>query len=179
MHVVCRARRISAAAAKPILAGLLLAGLFSALGCSRPAPATASATATADRAQASQRQQATSRIGDVTIHASAVQTSTLDPAVARRYGIERADDTVMLLVAMRQGPQAQASSLPAQVSATVTDLRGHRQPIVMRELRSGDLLDYVGTVEVALPDSLRFDVTIVREGGARSTMQFSREFYPR
>ena len=49
----------------------------------------------------------------------------------------------------------------------------------MRELRSGDLLDYVGTVEIAMPDTLRFDLTIVREGGATSTMQFSREFYPR
>ena len=86
---------------------------------------------------------------------------------------------MLLLVALRQGPQAQETSLPAQVTATVTDLRGRTQPVAMRELRSGELLDYVGVVEVAPPDTLRFDLVIVREGGARSTLQFTRDVYPR
>jgi hypothetical protein len=73
----------------------------------------------------------------------------------------------------------QETALPATVTATVTNLSGQRQQIALRELRSGDLLDYVGTTETSLPDTLRFDLTIVREGGASSTMQFTREFYPR
>ena len=36
----------------------------------------------------------------------------------------------------------------------------------MRELRSGDLLDYIGTIEIAPPDTVRFDLNIVRENGA-------------
>jgi len=32
---------------------------------------------------------------------------------------------------------------------------------------------------VSLPDTLRFDLSIVRADGRTSTMQFSREFYPR
>ena len=119
------------------------------------------------------------RIGDVSIHASVVQTSTLAESVARAYGIARNEHRVLLLVAVRQGPDAQAIALPAQVLATVTDLRGRRQDIKMRELRSGDLLDYIGTVEIELPDTLRFDVVVTRTDGATSTMQFNREFYPR
>lgn len=174
MHNPPRARPLSIAAGLAI--AVSLAG-----GCSQPAPetttATARATAATDHSAASQ--QATSRVGDVTIRASAIQTSALQPEVASRYGIERSDGTVMLLVAVRQGSQAQATSLPARISATATDLRGHVQPIAMRELRSGELLDYVGTVEVATPDTLRFEIDIVREGGAHSSMQFSRDFYPR
>ena len=49
----------------------------------------------------------------------------------------------------------------------------------MRELRSGDLLDYAGTTAVDLPDTLRFEVVVTREGGATSTVQFNREFHPR
>lgn len=119
------------------------------------------------------------RIGDVTIRASVVQTSTLPEAVAMQYGIERSDRLALLLVAVRQGPEAQETALPATITATAIDLRGRRQEIPMRELRTGDLLDYVGTAEIDLPDTVRFELTIVREGGARSTMQFSREFYPR
>lgn len=130
-------------------------------------------------------QEATSRVGDVTMRASVVQTSALGPSVASQYGISRDDNTVMLLVAVRKGADAAEVAMPAQVTATATDLRGQRQTITLRELRTDPgsgpgqaLLDYVGTVQTTLPDTLRFDVRIVREGGATSTMQFSREFYP-
>jgi hypothetical protein len=152
-----------------VAAALLSVGL-AGCGGSAPPPATPAAAAP---------QEAISRIGDVTIRASVLPTATLAAEVASQYGITRDDRTVMLLVGVRQGPEAQEAALPARISATATNLSGQRHPIDMRELRSGDLLDYVGTVEIAMPDTLRFDLTIVREGGATSTMQFSREFYPR
>jgi len=123
-------------------------------------------------------QEAVSRIGDVTIRASAIPTSTLSEAVARQYGITRDKDTVMLLVGVRQGESAQETALPANIVATASDLRGRKHVIEMRELRSGDLLDYVGTVDVSPPDTLRFDVQVARENGATSQMQFTRDFYP-
>ncbi|MFD0739337.1 DUF4426 domain-containing protein [Lysobacter koreensis] len=156
-----------------LLSLLVGVGLL-ACGKGRESPATP-AVATA----AAGYQDAVSRVGDVTIRASVIQTSALAQSVAAQYGITRDDRTVLLLVAVRQGTEAQETALPARITATVTDLRGRRQDIAMRELRSGELLDYVGTVEVTLPDTLRFDLTIVREGGASSTMQFNREFYPR
>ena len=140
----------------------------SAPPASPPTPSNASAS-----------QEAVSRIGDVTIRASAIPTATLSEQVARQYGIARDDDTVMLLVGVRQGEGAQETALPANIVATASDLRGRKHIVEMRELRSGDLLDYVGTVDVSPPDTLRFDVQIVRENGATSQMQFSRDFYPR
>jgi len=131
------------------------------------------------RAAGGATQSATARSGDVTIRASAVPTSTLGAAVASEYGIQRGDDTVLLLVALRKGAEGQEVSIPAQVRVTVTDLSGQRQDLPMRELRSGDLLDYIGTVDVSAPDTLRFDLQIVREGGEVSSMQFTREFHPR
>jgi hypothetical protein len=148
---------------------------FALASCGGGAPPPA---APATQAMAAQ-QEAISRIGDVTIRASAVPTGMLAPEIASRYGITRDERTVMLLVAVRQGEEMQEASLPATITATATNLSGQRQSVAMRELRSGELLDYVGTVETSLPDTLRFDVTIVRAGGASSTMQFSREFYPR
>ena len=149
---------------------LLLAVAMTGCGGNAPAPATPAQPA---------QPEAVSRIGDVTIRATTLQTAALTPDVASRYGISRGDRTVMLLVGVRQGPEMQETALPATITATVTNLSGQRQQIALRELRSGDLLDYVGTVETSLPDTLRFDLTIVREGGASSTMQFTREFYPR
>jgi hypothetical protein len=157
------------------LALCLLSLALVACGTSAP-PATSNTNASTTRDGA--QSDAISRIGDVSIRASVIQTSMLNDAIAREYGITRDPKTVLLLVAVRQGPDATAIALPATITATVTDLRGGRQDIAMRELQSGGLIDYVGTVNTTLPETLRFDLTIVRAGGARSTMQFQREFYP-
>jgi hypothetical protein len=152
--------------------------LLALAACNNPAPPEAgvstSASASSDGAQA----DAVTRIGDVSIRASVIQTSMLNEPVAREYGITRDPKTVLLLVAVRQGPDATATALPASITATATDLRGGKQEIAMRELKSGDLIDYVGTVGTTLPDTLRFDITVVRAGGATSTMQLQREFFP-
>jgi hypothetical protein len=123
-------------------------------------------------------QEAVSRIGDVTVRASVVPTQSLSDEIARQYGLSRSPDTVMLLVGVRQGPEAQEVALPATVTATATDLTGRRHDIALRELRSGELLDYVGTLKISPPDTLRFDVVVVRAGGAQSQMQFTRDFQP-
>jgi hypothetical protein len=126
--------------------------------------------------------EAIAHVGDITIHASAIQTSMLDPGIAGRYGITRDARTVLLLVAIRQGTGADA--LPAEVTAHVTDLRGSRQQVDMRALHSGDTdagtdtIDYIGTVGTGLPDTLRFEVEVQPEGVATTILQLSRDFYP-
>lgn len=131
-------------------------------------------------------QEAITRIGDVTIRANVMRTANLNEAVARGYGIQRSDDTLMLLVSVRQGPDGQDIALPATIQASVANLHGQRRDIEMRELRTGDpgagpaqaLIDYVGTVDVSPPDTLSFDLKIAREGAAPASMQFNREFTP-
>lgn len=165
-------RPVFATLTAALTAALLLAGC----GAQPPAPTTAHPPA---------RQEAIVRIGDTTLRGSAVQTSMLDAGVARQYGIHREPGTVMLLVTVRQGADGDEAAAPVRVTATATDLRGRRQTVAMRELRVADpgpgpgpvLLDYVGTVQTTLPDTLRFDVTIVRDGGATASLQFSRELF--
>jgi hypothetical protein len=123
-------------------------------------------------------QEAVSRVGDVTIRANVLPTASLSEAMAKQYGIAREDDRVMLLVSVRQGPDGQDTALPATIEAYATNLHGQRRGIEMRELRSDGYVDYVGTAKVSPPDTLRFDLEIVRENGARSTMQFNRDFLP-
>lgn len=130
--------------------------------------------------------EAVSRIGDVTIRANVLPTAQLNEATARTHGIARSDRTALLLVTVRQGPDGKDTSLPATIHATVSDLKGQRQQIAMREVRTGDpgasggqaLVDYVGTAEVAPPDTLTFDLKVLREGAAASDLHFSRDFAP-
>ncbi|NUS39180.1 MAG: DUF4426 domain-containing protein [Lysobacter sp.] len=132
---------------------------------------------TASASSQTQSAEAESTIDGTTVHISAVQTSQLPESVAREYGIERSPRAILLLVNLRD-----AGSAPAPViSATVTDLQQHTTPVALREVhvaQAGDgTTDYIGTVDATLPDTLRFTV-LARRGGATSTVQVSRDFYP-
>lgn len=133
-------------------------------------------------ADATPPEDAVMQVGDLTMRASVVETMSLSAEIARRYGISRSEDTVLLLVAVRKGDEATAVSVPATVSATATDLRGGKQQIQMREIRSGSgadaLIDSIGIATVTPPETMRFDIAIVHAGG-RTSMAMSREFYPR
>ena len=140
--------------------------------CSRsnaPTPVTAS-TQTASA-------EAESTVGNATVHVSAVPTTQLPPSVAQGYGIERAPRRILLLVNLRD---IGAGPAPA-VTATVTDLQEHTTPVDLRAIHvaGGDAstVDYVGTVDATLPDTLRFQV-VVRNAGTTASVQLSRDFYP-
>ena len=152
-------------------ASLALLLLAACQGSTAPAPVAQPASPGAQSAEAE------STVNGATVHVSAVQTSQLPDSVMRRYGIARSSRTVLLLVNLRNVGGAPG---PA-ISATVTDLQEHTTPVALRELQVAPsepgTIDYVGTVEVTPPDTLRFTVVATR-GGATSTVQVTREFYP-
>ena len=96
-------------------------------------------------------QQAEARLGDVVVHASALQTSTLDEAIAKRYGLERSGRVAMLLVSVRRADGSDAAGLPVSIDATVTPDRGTPERITLREISVDGLVDRVGTVQIAPP----------------------------
>lgn len=145
--------------------------LLAACGGSAPGPVVA---------QPAVPRHATARVGDVTVRANALRTADLDEAVAERYGIARDPEAVLLLVGVRRGDGAAEVPMPAQVSATVTDLRGQRRPVAMRTLQgnapSGEpVLDYFGVVEASPPDTLRFDIALDWRGGRGATLRVEHE----
>lgn len=119
----------------------------------------------------------TVKVGDVTMHVTAVQTGKLPEQVVRRYGAQRDARTVLVLVSLRRGEDAVATAVSAQqVEATATELLGRKQTLVLREMRDGELIDYVGTAQVSPPDTLRFEVT-ARADGQTYRLKFNRDFF--
>lgn len=116
--------------------------------------------------------------GDLHIRASAVPTMQLPESVARGYGIERGENRVLLLVVLRHGSDGDETSLSGTVDARVTDLQGRTQAIAMRELHSGNLVDYIGIIAVAPPETLRFALRVTPAGESPRELDFVREFYP-
>lgn len=159
-------RRAFAGTLAAIVAGACLA--LSACGGGTPTPRPAQAApAPAELAE-----------GDLRIRASAVPTMQLPEDVARGYGIQRAEHRILLLVALRRTRAGDETGLAGRVQAQATDLQGRTQAIALRELRTGELVDYAGTLEVAPPETLRFEVTAAPAGERPRRLEFVREFYP-
>ena len=118
---------------------------------------------------------AETRSGDVAVHAEVVRTAHLNPAMAQRYGIARSDDGTMLIVSVRKGPEGRETSPPATVTARYTDLQGQSHNVALHAADTGNLVDQIGTFDIAAPDTLRFDVVVVPEGAAPMHLQFVRE----
>ncbi|HET8818201.1 MAG TPA: DUF4426 domain-containing protein [Xanthomonadaceae bacterium] len=159
---------------KAAFAGIALTLLLGACGGSEPQAAAA---------QPAVPRHETVRVGDVTVRANTLRTADLDAQVAERYGIERQPGSVLLLVGVRRGEGAGETPIPARVSATVTDLRGQRQTLAMRELHGnapsgGTVLDYFAVVETTPPDTLRFDIDVAWNGPKGATLRVDHELRP-
>lgn len=146
--------------------GLLLAA------CGAPSPPQDAGIETA-------REPAEVQAGDLLLRASIAPAAALGQTVAARYGIRRDRDAVLLLVGLRRLDGDTEVPLPATVTAHVRDLRGVRAPVVLREVRDGDFINYAGGVRALPPDTLTFDVAADGPDGTRLELRFSRDVLPR
>lgn len=124
-------------------------------------------------------QQVEAEVGAASFIAVAIQTSQIPATVAAEHGIERRDDLVMVRVSPRQGEPGSIGTAPAAVRVAVTDLRGQTSVLELDRKVIAGLVDHVGTMQVTLPATLRFEVIVTTPEGETRTMKFSREFRAR
>lgn len=117
--------------------------------------------------------------GDLRIHASLAPTAGLNDAIAARYGVTPGRNVHLLLVGVRRGEAADETSVPARVQARARDLRGVWQDVALNEVRSDGFIDYVGSLRVAPPDTLAFEITVHADGApGPAILRFSRDVFP-
>lgn len=157
---------MNARRARTRLAGLALGLLLT--GCGGPAPVAV--------------QPVPPQVGSVALegalraHYNLLPTLALGEAVAREYGVERRDDTALLVVALRRaGNDGEEAVAEGDVTAVVTDLSGRRQAVSLRQVATGDYIDHVGIVKTGPHDSLRVQVT-AEVDGRRQPFEFQRNF---
>lgn len=118
--------------------------------------------------------------GDITVHYSAIPTTTLTPAVATQYGITRSASRALVNVAVRKGKPGTDVAVPSTVTAWVTNLNGQRQSMTMREVKEGEAIYYLGETRINDNETLNFEIE-VRPAGAKSPIRatFRQEFFVR
>ena len=117
-------------------------------------------------------------VGGVTLQASTVAIADLNDAVARRYGIDRAQDGVLLLVTVRDAAGNGADPGDLRLAATAAALPDPPKPLDLRAIRTDGMTDYIGVLRATPPASVQFKLTATR-GGSRADIATTAEIYPR
>ncbi|KFN43428.1 DUF4426 domain-containing protein [Arenimonas oryziterrae] len=116
--------------------------------------------------------------GDITVHYSAIPTTTLTPAVARQYGITRSASRALVNIAVRKGKPGADVAVPSRVTATVTNLNGQRQEMTLREVKEGDAVYYLGETRINGNETLTFEIEVRPQGRSEPIRaSFRQEFF--
>lgn len=133
------------------------------------APASSTATSTAS---------ATTTVGGVTLHTSTIAIADLNDTVATRYGIDRAQEGLMLLVTVRDAAGNGIEPGDLRLTATAAALPDPPKPLELRAIGTDGMTDYIGLLQARAPVSVQFKLTATR-GGSRADIATSAELYPR
>ncbi|WP_168191554.1 DUF4426 domain-containing protein [Thermomonas aquatica] len=142
------------------------------------APATGASASSASTGAGRQSASASATVGGVTLQTSTIAIADLNDAVAARYGIERAQEGVLLLVTVRDAAGNGIDPGDLQLAATAAALPDPPKPLDLRAIRTDGMTDYIGVLQAKAPASVQFRLTATR-GGSRSEIATTAELYPR
>jgi hypothetical protein len=114
-----------------------------------------------------------------TIHHNAIPSASLDPAIAKQYGIQRSKYRGMLNVSIiKTQPGTTGKSVSAVVMAKATNMMGQLISIPMRQIEEGDAIYYIGEFRIADQETLNFELQVKPWGESRfHTAKLSQQFF--
>jgi hypothetical protein len=114
-----------------------------------------------------------------TIHHNAIPSASLEPAIAKQYGIQRSKYRGMLNVSVIKSIEGTTGeSSEAVVLAKANNIRGQLISIPMRKITEGDAIYYIGEFRIADQETLNFEIQIQPKGETRYyTAKLSQDFF--
>ncbi|MGD8911995.1 MAG: DUF4426 domain-containing protein [Candidatus Thiodiazotropha sp.] len=114
-----------------------------------------------------------------TIHHNAIPTASLEPAIAKQYGIQRSKYRGMLNVSVIKSVEGTTGeSSEAVILAKANNIRGQLISIPMRKITEGDAIYYIGEFRITNQETLNFEIQVKPKGETRYyTARLSQEFF--
>ncbi|MES9923512.1 MAG: DUF4426 domain-containing protein [Candidatus Thiodiazotropha endolucinida] len=114
-----------------------------------------------------------------TIHHNAIPSASLEPSIARQYGIQRSKYRGMLNVSVIKSVEGTTGEpSEAVVLAKANNIRGQLISIPMRKITEDDAVYYIGEFRIADQEKLNFEIQVQPKGETRYyTAKLSQEFF--
>jgi hypothetical protein len=117
--------------------------------------------------------------GDYVLHFNALTTDRLDAQIASEYNIVRSRNRALLNISVLRNQEiGLAMAVPANVTASATNLTGQLRRLDVREQREGDAIYYIAETQIDNAETLTFTVDATPEGESTAlSVTFRRQFY--
>ena len=114
-----------------------------------------------------------------TIHHNAFSADTLTPEIAKAYGLQRSKYRGLLNVSViKEVPDTTGTPVPAQLQAEILLLTGQKSPLVMREIREGNAIYYIGEFPVQNGQTIDFAIEVKPQGSDKSVrIRMDQDFF--
>ncbi|WP_337878892.1 DUF4426 domain-containing protein [Rheinheimera sp.] len=113
-------------------------------------------------------------LGNWDVHYMALDSTMLDPAIAKTYGIERSHFNALLNISVLDSSNQQAQQV--ELSGKVRDLMGITSELSFKQVTEGNAIYYLAQLPVRNEQHLTFLIDI-RQGTTQQQLQFSQTFY--
>lgn len=97
--------------------------------------------------------------GSRTVYYNVFPSMDMQPAIAARYGITRANDQMVVNISVRDSKRTDALPLSAKVTGTYSDLMSNKS-LAFREIRETSGISYIAQLRVSNRELLRFDISV-------------------
>ena len=116
--------------------------------------------------------------GDYVLHYNALRTDTLTPEIAKTYNIARSSNRALVNISLiKKAEDGPGQPVAGKVTAQAVNLNGQFKDLILREIREGDAMYYIGDVPVANDETLVFTVDAIPANETRPlSVRFQREF---
>jgi len=117
--------------------------------------------------------------GDYTIYYSAFTSDTLQPAIAKTYGITRSKNLGLLSVSIvKKSLSPLGTPVKGKVKAEATNLTGQLKTVDIREVDDGSSVYYLSEIYVSHKEVLDFTLYVTPEGESSPfVVKFRQQFY--
>lgn len=114
-----------------------------------------------------------------TIHHNAFSADTLTPEIAKAYGLQRSKFRGLLNVSViKEVPDTTGTPVPAQLQAEILLLTGQKSPLVMREIREGSAIYYIGEFPVQNGQTIDFAIEVKPQGNDKAVrIRMDQDFF--
>ena len=117
--------------------------------------------------------------GDYVVHYNAFRSDTISPEVAKQYGLARANNRVLINIAvLKKVMNTTGKPTASKVTGYASNLTGQLKQLEFKEIKEGTAIYYLAEAKISDGEYLKFDIQITPEGESRpARLNFKKRFF--
>lgn len=123
--------------------------------------------------------ESSKEFGDYVVHYNAFRSDTISPEVAKQYGLARANNRVLINIAvLKKVMNTTGKPTASKVTGHASNLTGQLKKLEFKEISEGTAIYYLAETKISDGEFLKFDLKITPEGETRAArLRFDKRFF--